>query len=205
MTTYQLSIDFDSDGLTTLQAADQFVTIVKTIPRSKSLSWITFSPMRSNTITWTESYSVYASTTQIQEGALIETMSTQAAAAGSTYELFGGQFGLAAASADPNTYSVINGDINCKVNGVRMVTSGLYQSATVNGTPHQGAINAVAVPYLDTATFIPKEVVQVFASSYHDNGLVISKVQSSALEVDLTTKTAQSLHYNAAINQFALV
>lgn len=203
MTSYQLAIAFDSDGLQTLAAADQCVTIVKSVRSGIPVSWLTFRPMLNNTVTWDETYAVYASTTQIEDGATIVTQSIQPAVGGNKYTLSGGQFDSGVTAYAPNMYGVFNNDGEFSVGPVTMITSGLYQAAAVNGMAQSGAVNAVAVPYLDTAIFTPIEKVQIFASSYHDNGMVISSVSSQALEVDLTEKTSQALRYNSATNQFA--
>ncbi len=204
MNPYQLTIDIPSDGLKTLYAANQFVTIVKSVPHGVPVAWVSFRPMLSNTITWTEAYSVYASTTGIQEGATIITQSTKPAGGGKMYTLRGGQFDDGKDILSPRSCGVYNSDDVFTIDDVRMVTCGLHQGVTVNGTSTAGAVNAVAVPYQDEAVFTPIERVQIFASSFQNNGLVISSVTSAALEVDLTTVQSQALRYNPAVNRFAI-
>src|SRR5262245_57303979 len=112
MPTYQLTIQFDSQGLATLNEAGQLVTIVKSVSTGTPVAWVAFDPMESNTVTWTEQYSVYASTTQIQDGAQIITQSTQAAVGGNTYTLSGGQFDNGKPGLPATTYGVLNNDPN---------------------------------------------------------------------------------------------
>ncbi len=202
--TYQLNIEIPSDGLRTLSKANQYITIVKSMPNGAQVAWVSFRPMLTNFVTWDEQYSVYASTTNIQDGATIVTQSTRAASLGRVYTLTGGQFDTGQPGVPVQSFGVANGDAVLTVDGVSMVTCGLYQGANVNGNVVAGAINAVAVPFMNEAVFTPIEKVQIFASSLQDNGIVISSVTSAALEVDLTENQAQGLLYNPAVNRFTL-
>jgi hypothetical protein len=205
MPTYGLTIQFDNRGLDTVNAAAQLVTIVKSVETGTPVAWVTFSPMEDNEVTWTNTYSVYASTTQIQNMAQIVTRSTQPAVGGNLYTLAGGHFdnGNPNAGVPATQYGVFNNDPPFYVGGIQMITSGLYAGAVVNGEATQSPLNAVAVPYLQHGYFTPIEKVQVFTSSIQNNGLVISQVISNALTVDLTTDPNQTIYYNAATNQFA--
>lgn len=202
MPEYSLEIQFDDAGLKTLELADQYVTLVKSTGRGRPVAWVSFRPMQHNLVNWTEEYSVYASTTQIQEGAQIFTQSTRPAVGGHTYALQGGRFHDGAPGLPATNYGVHNVDPHFTIRDVPMVTSGLYQGAVVNGSTTASPLNAIAVPYFETAVFTPVERVQIFASSYQDNGLVISRVSSLALTVDLTTHPSQVVHYATGTNQF---
>lgn len=203
MAQYSLTIQFDNGGLQALNAAGQLVTLVKSVPDGSPVAWVSFEPMENNTITWTDSYSVYASTTKVESGVQITTQSTQPAEGGNTYTFAGGQFNQGTKGLSPTQYAVRNNDPKFQIAGITMVTSGLYQGAVVNGQSTKSPLNAVGVLYANTATFTPVEKVQVFASYYQNNGLVISRVVDEALLVDLTDQTTQTIHYNDATNQFA--
>lgn len=204
MPTYQLNIQVDASGLSTIAAAGQAITIVKSVGSGQPVSWVSFQPMENNTVTWTEVYSVYASSTKIQEGAKIVTLSTVPAAGGNSYRLSGGKFETGEPTLAASSYGVANEDSGVKIDGLQIATCGLYQGAVVNGQSDSSPLNAVAVPYNENALFTPIERVQVFTSSTHSNGLVISTVASEALAVDFTTQLTQSIYYNDATNQFAL-
>lgn len=202
MPEYSLEIQFDDTGLKTLELADQYVTLIKSVGRGRPVTWVSFRPMQNNLVTWTEEYSVYASTTQIQDGARIFTQSTRPAVGGHTYTLRGGRFGDGSPGLAATEYGVANMDPHFSICDVPMITSGLYQGAVVNGANTASPLNAVAVPYYETAVYTPVERVLIFASSYQDNGLVISAVSSLALTVDLTTRPNQAVHYATGTNQF---
>ncbi len=202
--TYQLNIEIPSDGLQTLSAANQYITIVKSMPNGAQVAWVSFRPMLTNFVTWDEVYSVYASTTNIQDGATIVTQSTRVASLGRVYTLAGGQFDNGQPGVPVQSFGVVNEDSALCTGNVPMVTCGLYQGAKVNGNVVAGAINAIAVPFMNEAVFTPIEKIQIFASNLQDNGIVISSVTSAALEVDLTENKAQVLLYNPAVNTFTL-
>jgi hypothetical protein len=50
-------------------AAFNNLEILKSVDVEKSVTWVAFKPFAQNTVTWTEQYGVYASTTEIQQGA----------------------------------------------------------------------------------------------------------------------------------------
>ncbi len=204
MPTYELDIAVDDTGLTQIAAAGQQVTIVKQVPGGELVAWILFTPLESNSITWTETYSVYASATNIEDGATIVTESTAPAAGGSTYSFESGQFAAEVPGISDSDYAVVDNDADIVINGVEMITSGLYQGAVVNGNSSSSPLNAVPVLYNETATFTPIETIQIFLSSYDNNGMVISEVASDALTVTYTTDLVQQIYFDDATNTFQM-
>ena len=203
MTDYKLNIQFDSNGLRTLEAASQKVVIVKTTtPSTLPVAWVAFTPEETNTISWTEAYSVYGSTTQIGDGAIIETLSTNTANGGFTYTFSGGLFDDGQSNLPNNEYGIVNNDSDSQC---KLLTAGLAQVA--NGGGSGGVLtplNATVVPYNETGTYTPVEKVQVFTAANMSNGLVISEIQSNAIEVDLTETTELAIHYDDNENVFVL-
>lgn len=200
MPTYKLTIQIDNTGLNTLNAASQLVTIVKeTNPTTMPVAWLAFHPEENNVITWTESYSVYASRTQIQAGAHIITSSVQSAAGGNTYRFSSGHFTTGTPGLLPSQYAIFNNDTN-----FQLLTGGLMQQA--GGTIGQvtSPLNATVIPFNNTGTYTPIETIRVFADAQSNNGLVISNVQGDALTVEFTTNVSQTIHYNNATNSFAM-
>ena len=206
MPTYELDIGFDKAGLDALSASGQSVTIVKQSTGGKPTAWISFTPQLSNTVTWTETYSVYSSTTNVQSGAVIQTSSTANAIAGSSYTInTSGYFdpGVSGA-AGPTQYQIINGDPDLMIGTTAMVTAGLLQGATVNGGAIAAPMCAASVLYNQTALFTPIETIMVYTSSYSDNGIVISQVAGNALTVEYSTNTTAGIAYNDQNNQFIM-
>lgn len=206
MPTYELDIAFDKAGLSALSASGQKVTIVKQSSGGKPTAWISFTPQLANSVTWTEQYSVYSSTTNAQAGAQIITSSEATAIGGSSYTLNTSGFFDKGVSGKvgPTQYQIINGDPDLMIGGTPMVTGGLVQGASVNGTTVSSPMCAVGILYNQTALFTPIETILVYTSSYSDNGIVISSVAGNALTVQYTTNDTASITYNDQNNQFIM-
>jgi hypothetical protein len=208
MPTYELDISFDTAGLNALNATGQKVTIVKQSSGggSKQTAWITFTPQLANSVSWTEQYSVYSSTTNAQAGAKIITSSEATAIGGSSYTLnTAGYFDPGVSGVvGPTQYQVINSDPNTVIGTTAMVTGGLVQGASVNGSTVSAPMCAVGILYNQTAIFTPIETILVYTSSYSNNGIVISAVAGNALTVTYTTNTTASITYNDQNNQFIM-
>lgn len=204
MSTYTLNISIDTNGLKALTQAGQKVTIVKQSSTGKPVAWISFQPQTDNKISWTEQYSVYSSTTNIQSGAVIQTSSEATAVGGSSYNLnTAGYFDPGVSGAvGANTYQIKNSDPNLTVNGIEMVTGGLVQGATVNGGVVSAPMCATGILFKQHAEFTPIETIMVYTSSYANNGIVISRVSGDALTVEYTTNTEASIKYNDQNNVF---
>lgn len=201
---YELDITFDQAGLQALNAAGQSVTIVKQTAGSKPVAWITFTPQLFNVITWNPVYSVYSSTTNAQAGAIIQTSSKATAIGGSSYNLnTAGFFDSGVSGAvGPTQYQIVNSDPDLKIGSTAMVTGGLLQGASVNGTAVTAPMCAVGILFNQTAVFTPIETILVFTSSYSNNGIVISQVAGTALAVSYTTNQKAAITYNDQQNQF---
>ncbi|MEP2783585.1 MAG: hypothetical protein ABJO67_10080 [Pseudoruegeria sp.] len=204
MPTYELDITFDTAGLDALNASGQSVTIVKQSTGGQATAWINFKPQLANSVTWTEQYSVYSSTTNAQAGAVILTSSEATAIGGSSYNLnSSGYFDPGVSGAvGPTQYEIQNSDPGLMIGTTAMVTAGLVQGASVNGTTVSSPMCAAGVLFNQTATFTPIETIMVYTSSYSNNGIVISQVAGNALTVTYTTNTTASITYNDQNNQF---
>ncbi len=204
MPTYTLNLAVDDAGLAAINASGQKVTIVKSVGSGEDVAWLLFEPLESNTITWEETYSVYASATNIEAGATIATQSTKVASGGNSYTFENGSFSNGVPGPGPTEYVVENQDSAITISGVEMITSGLYQGAVVNGNNTAAPLNAASVLFNETGTFTPIETIQVYLSSYNNNGLVISSVASNALTVTYTDNTVASIKFNDTTNTFEM-
>src|SRR5262245_43912610 len=206
MSFHQLNIQIDAQGLELLNQAGQRVTIVQQVGvGSPVVAWVSFQPrLGTNTVTWFDNYSVYASTTQIQHGAQIIIQQTRVAPEGFIFTLRGGQLDFGQRGLPDTAFGVTNDDPSFTVGGNPMVTSGLYQEAIVNGQATAGPINAVGIAYQASATFTPMQRVQVFAA-FAFNSQVISFVTSPTLLVDMTQGSTQTIRWDNARNQFVMV
>jgi hypothetical protein len=198
MTTYSLTMNIDPAGLSAIYNSGQRVTLVKSVGSSPSnVAWVSFEPYETNTVTWTENYLIYGTTSSIDAGATI-VMTSQTAGpvvTGRLYVFTQGQF-----TGEPGGESGSFDVENEQANGINF---GLAQTAKINGTSALAPLNAVTVNANQTASFIPIETVSVYLTSFENNGVVISSVASNALVVTLTSDSpSATLGFDDASNTF---
>lgn len=204
MPSYTLNIDIDSSDLNPIYNAGELITITKQTSSGSAVAWVAFSPFENNTVTWTDSYALYASNTSIQAGAVISQMSNVAATPGSLYPFANGAFG--ASSPDPtlppNTYEISNG-----MPQFPQLTFGLAQGVQVNGTGFpNNPINAQPVPASQTATFTPYDTISVFLMSQVQTSQVLTTVVSKSIQLTFGgSTTSQTISYDAQTGGWDLV
>jgi hypothetical protein len=208
---YQVTIDIDQQGVQKINQAQQFVTLVRNVISSvegnsghrmspnTSIAWLAFQPLESNTVTWTEDYILYATTTVLQSGASI-TISSQTpnpAQVGWNYTFQNGVITGAAGGAQGsfNLSNQMQGNFNL----------GLAQQATVNNASSLAPLNAVPVFYNEHANFTPQEEIFIFLSSYGNNGSVIDPISGNDWTVTLSgSQPSATVGFNDSNNTFSL-
>ncbi|EGG23597.1 hypothetical protein DFA_05731 [Cavenderia fasciculata] len=191
MTTYTLDFQFSQAGLAALANAQEKVCIVKSVSGTVgNVLWVTFKPFETNEVQWQENYGIYASSTNIQNGAKISRLSSvKYASKGHQYP-----FNAAGYFDTPNGVSITDyGTVN---NYGDPLTFGLTQLATVNGAVVEGEINAATVLTNQTAEFTPLVTLSVFTFAEFDNGSVISDISSQALTLTYTSDTSKTVFYD---------
>ena len=204
---YQLNIDIDPADLAVILEAGELVTIVKQTTGSAGgpqVAWVAFDPLQANSVSWQDSYTMYASRTQLEGNATINMMSQ--APAGQTQSLpFTNEGSFQA--ADPtivlpsDTYGVEN-----QYTTAPFLVFGLAQEANVTGTSSPASpINASVVPMNQRATFQPLDVVTVFLQANTSNGMVINTVTGQPITLTFGGGTNEiTIAYDAAIGGFTM-
>jgi hypothetical protein len=205
---FSLSLNIDSQSLNYIKAAPQNIVIAKPVASSNpNVAWLSFDPFGSNTVTWDESYGIYASTTQFQNGATINKMSEAPYPAqdGTLYTLTpSAVFTGPSTSGNPppaGTFEVIN---NMPPSQYPALTFGLEQKATVNGSAQQATpLNAQVVLATQTAMFTPLTTVFVWLQANLSSGTMITQVIGKASIVTFGNGVAdQSLSYDPNTGMF---
>jgi len=200
---YQLNIDIDQNGLTSIYNAGQVVTLVKSVVSAPlgggnlPIAWVTFQPFLNNSVSWIENYNLYATTTSLQAGATIKQTSVTGVPVmtGWTYTFDKGQF-TGAQGGGAGTYNMTN-----QQHG--MFSFGLSQEAIVNNVTVNAPLNAIPVLFNEAATFTPEEKVSIFLTNVLNNGVVLSQVASNALSITLTSQSpTANIGFNDATNVF---
>ena len=205
MANYLLKALIDSDTVKFFNVNNQKIVIVKVSGNSSTtdVAWVTFKPFEANTVAWEEIYGLYASYTELQGKATIVKSSYTLASDKNTYPFESGVF--SAPTSDPslsdNTYEIAN-----KMQEYNSLTFGLAQNVVANGISYQGnPINAQSVLPNQTASFTPHERISIFMESDIDNGVVISRVKGTSLDIDFTSKSEITIRYDKSVGGFVEV
>lgn len=203
MSNYNLIIKFSEEALKSIYAAGEKLIVTKEVSGSKgsSVCWVSTLPFMNNTIKWSEEYMLYSSREEAMNGATIEKLSDVDAISELLYDFKDGTFDNARTSnsVGNNEYGVSN-----QMSQYNVLTFGLAQKVDVNGTQEEGRpINAITLPFNHTACFSPIERVRVFLSANVNNGMVITKEFSNAIDVTYTgTEVSKTITYDDAKGMF---
>lgn len=174
-------IQIDSAGLSEIYDAGQTVTLARQVNQvvdaaasqrvsagasGLMVAWLAFEPFEKNTITWSEQYYCFATTTALKMSEVLEMNSKSAAPIqpGSMYVFAQGQFSAHPGSA--GTYIICNA-----MTGEYGL--GLAQQATVNGASGFAPFCVEPVLSNEAAYFPPTSSISIFLSSASSNGTLL--------------------------------
>ncbi len=198
-----MEIQFDNTGLSQIYAADQAVTLTRQVDRAvdavaaqPAIAWQAFAPLQMNTVSWTDQYFCFATTTPLVMGAVIK-MNAQYASPmqiGSVYQFTDGQFVVHQQSG--TSYVVAN----AMPSGCYAL--GLAQYATINSVSMLAPCCAVPVLSNETAYFNPGNLIAIFLSSSASGGTVIPPPTNALNVVVKPGDTATTIAFNDQTNMF---
>lgn len=178
MSTFRLNAAFTDEQLGVLYATGTNVIVAKpTADGNPNVAWQVFKPMQANTLSWSEEYGIYASTSGINNGAVLSQLSSTklGSAMNKLYTLEdSAQMSGPATGGKANSFALCN-----KYSPKPYMTVGLYQDANVNGTDIAGnAISAVPVLLASTAIMTPYTTVYIWLQSQVVSNTVVTSVTS---------------------------
>jgi hypothetical protein len=200
-------IEIDSQGLTKIYNAGQVVTLLRRVDQIVEtdavaalpvVAWQAFAPMQTNTVTWTNDFYCFATTTLPVIGAVLEINATSNAPvqAGTVYAFTQGQFVQQQKSQSPQSYVVSN------ATPTGSYAFGLAQTAVVNSVPTLAPFCVMPVLYNEQAYFNPTNVISTFLSSAKAPGAVLL-APSNACDVTVTSgSNGPTLGFNDQTNLF---
>lgn len=203
MSKYKLNINFTDEALKVIYSANQRVALTKAVQGNvgKAVIWVATLPFERNMIEWEENYMLYSSREEVQNGASIKKLSDTTAIDNVVYEFDSAVFQNAKPSecVSVNEYAVHN-----TMDSYESLTFGLAQEVKVNGQTKEGnPINALTLPYNHTAVMAPVEKVRVFLANSVDDGIVMSKQFSNAIEVEFRgSETEKTITYDCEKGMF---
>jgi len=175
---FKLEMAFNNNQLDVIAETNTKVIVAKpTAGDSPNVAWQAFDPMNNNTLTWEEQYGIYVSTSKIANGVKLEKLSSTGIPA-AEHKLYTLQ--ESGAISDPSdggmagSFSLLNSYSKQDV-----MTVGLYQDATVNGTAIAGnAISAAGVMLASTAKMTPFTLLYIWLQSEVESNTVVTMVTS---------------------------
>lgn len=203
MSNYSLNVAFTQQQLQTLYLTGSNVIIAKPTGGSRpNVAWQVFKPMQANTLSWTEDYGIYASTSQVTNGARLDQLSNVpvGAAMNKMYTLQPSAVITGPATGgESGSFALLNNYLTQD-----FMTVGLYQDATVNGTEIMGnAISAVPVLKASTALMTPYTTVYIWLQSQVLSNTVVTMVTSPMTELRFGGEVDQlSIAYDSDSGKF---
>ncbi|MDP5277059.1 hypothetical protein [Chengkuizengella axinellae] len=194
----QLTVNFSKEDVQLVNCVNQRVIVLKQLPGSSAdVAWLVFEAFEKNTVSWNPEYSVYASRSDIEAGAVIDKQSeTGLLPGGSQLNFKQGAFDFINKKGDPGTYNV--NYIQAGLYDEQPITIGLAQPATVNGniSSDPKIISAGNVLFSDNIKMTPEEKITVFMQSQIQTGQVLSTITSQAITLEFSgSNNNQSITY----------
>lgn len=205
MPTFTLNTTFTQADLTRFLSSGSNVVLAK--PNgggAPNVAWIVYRPLIANRITWEEKYGIYASNSDVVNGAVLAQMSASEFPArdGKLYTLnSAGFFGPPSSGGTNGSFSAVNAYNNLPKG---YLTFGLFQDASVNGQIATGnAVSAAPVIYNSTAVITSFTTIYLWIQSQVKSNTVVTNVTSPMTEVRFGGPiTEVSLAYDAATGTF---
>lgn len=181
---YTIQITFTAEQLQAIYATGNKLIFAKASANggSPDVVWQSIRPMQNNTIQWLEEYGIYATKTEIAEGAIIERMSqvNAPAARGKLYTLT--PTGAMEGPSDggfPKLYTAENDYAEASY-----INLGLTQDAEVNGTTWvDSAINIAPTLRLSKAVFKPYFYLYMWLQDL-DRQQIIMRITAPMTKID---------------------
>lgn len=205
MAMFTLNTFFSDTDLERFNTTGTNIVVAKPSADGKpNVAWNVYRPLRQNCMSWEENYGIYASNTEIQNGAFLCQLSPSdyPAAIDKMYTfLSSGHFSTPNPGGEKGSYSILNQYDNLPKG---YLTMGLYQNATVDGEQRVGnAVSAAPVLYNSTAKITPYTIVYLWTQSGIKSNTVVTTVTSEMTQVTFGgTTTNISLVYDPTSGKF---
>jgi hypothetical protein len=143
--------------------------------------WLACEPEPFTTITWSETYGVYAGPIPSPEGDPAKaTAAVYPAAPGSVYDFLGSLFGTPQRVADLG-----DGRFSVRNRAPHQLAFGLTQSAFVNGAETNGPVNFAVVPVQQTAEFAASMRIVMWTQPHGASGQLVRRFPAHSTMVEL--------------------
>lgn len=186
---FDVKFIIEPKDLEVIKGAQQKITLAKPVSSgTPSVIWLSIDPFVSTDVQWTEEYGIYASTTQVTEGATITKMSEVPFPAQD-----GASYTLSAATTFNGPFPddrVVRGSFRAQndvpYSAYPALTFGLTQTALVNQRPaERKPLSATSVIATQDVYMTPYSIIYVWLQSQFDSDTVITKVTGKRAKITL--------------------
>lgn len=206
MAQYTLNISFTNDQLQAIYATGANVILAKSVRNhDPSVAWQVFRPVVNNTVSWEESYGLYASLTPIQNGANIVYVANTppGALTGRVYTIASaGYISGPGADGPPGNFVIAN-----QYTGAPSMTLGLSQDATVNGVLFQdNMIYAYTAFQMMTLMILPDTAIYLWLQPQVRSRSIVTDIPAPVSKVEFANgQNEVSVQYNSGTGLFVPV
>lgn len=189
MPDYNVKFLIDNNDLQIIRASGQRLTLAKPLDAaSPNVIWLSIDPFASTDVEWTEEYGIYASTTQVSQGARISKLSESAFPAqdGAYYSftsaaVFNGPF--TGNGVGRGSYGAQN---DMPSSSYPVLTFGLTQTALVNQQPaERKPLSATPVLATQFANMTPFTIVYAWLQAQFASETIITQITGKTTKIRL--------------------
>lgn len=202
-----MDIQIDSQGLSNIYGAGQAVTLMRRVDQAVDtdkvaaapvVAWQTFAPLQLNTITWTDEYYCFVTTTPLVMSAVIaiNAKSDAPMQIGYVYQFTQGRFLKQQPAQSAQSYVVSNAMPSGSF------AFGMAQAAIINNVSTLAPFCVVPVLYNEAAYFSPTAVIATFLSSAKAAGTILPAPSDAFDTVVASGSNGPTLGFNDQTNLF---
>lgn len=204
-TEVNLTLEFDPVALEELLASGSTIVVAREVEaqgaQTSQLVWLSMNPMEMNEISYdTDELSVFASQTQLENGAVIEQIDNADISTGGVATWDGDQFEVSSDAGPADAVTVMS-----STDYFTVTTFGLAGLVTMNGSRISAPYVAASVPTDEMVQFVDTGRVVVWVSSDpFQPGTVTGQLPPNATAVDTASQPNATLRFDQETGTFEL-
>jgi hypothetical protein len=167
---YAILFEVDAPVLRTFGESGSRIVIAKHGSEgSGNVAWLAWAPSGSDTVTWDETYGLFAAEAALRDGGVLRISSAlESVLDRSIYPFSGSGFG-----APERTSHIPARHYDVRNESATAMAFGLLQSAAVNGAVRRSALNAAVVPASFTADFAALTTLSIWVQPNAESGSIV--------------------------------
>jgi hypothetical protein len=189
---YSIAFEIDAPAIGAFSATGSRIVIARHGGDGRAnVAWLAWTPSGSDTVSWGESYGLFAAGPALREGSGLRIAATlDAAQDRSVYPFSGGAFG-----AREQTPNVPLGHYDVRNESPGAMAFGLIQTATLNGAQRCSPLNAVVVAPQLSADFIALTSVSIWVQRDTESASIV-RVPATAAVISFSADRRAGCRYD---------